>query len=63
MNKHIVITGPSSGIGFYLAKELSLNIERSKMGVLIQEMVYPSCSGVCFSESPLKEGLKDKKNV
>ncbi len=52
-----------SDVTLLYKKELSLNIERSKMGVLIQEMVYPSCSGVCFSESPLKEGLRDKKNV
>ena len=25
MTKHIVITGPSSGIGFYLAQKLSFN--------------------------------------
>ncbi|MDC0254285.1 PEP-utilizing enzyme [Bacteriovoracales bacterium] len=33
-------------------KELSLNIENSKMAVLLQRMVKKSCSGVVFSEAP-----------
>ena len=52
-----------SDVTLLYKKELSLNIERSKMGVLIQKMVYPTCSGVCFSESPIKENSNDRKNI
>ena len=52
-----------SDVTLLYKKELSLNIERSKMGILIQQMVYPSCSGVCFSESPLQKNLKGQKDL
>jgi NAD(P)-dependent dehydrogenase (short-subunit alcohol dehydrogenase family) len=66
MNKHIVITGPSSGIGFYLAKELSLN--NKVMGLCrrkpkINEKNFSFIKTDLLKEKSIKQALKKIKKI